>query len=168
MSERFFEDPILNSPYERPTRHWELDEEGIPTQRIVKRRRKSRLITPIPEPKMQGKEEESQILEFMAREVSGRHQTPHRNRPLCGSIKQEPRRRDIRKPSRPRQVIFWSKKNMSPTADSGRIKAHRTWPLSGTGSQQDPGIRNTRMGPTKSPTQIQNPNRPCRQSENVE
>jgi type III restriction enzyme len=27
MSERFFEDPILNSPYERPSRHWELVEE---------------------------------------------------------------------------------------------------------------------------------------------
>ena len=30
MSERFFEDPILNSPYERPIRHWELDKDGIP------------------------------------------------------------------------------------------------------------------------------------------
>ena len=31
MSERFFNDPILNSPYERPSRHWELVK-GIPTQ----------------------------------------------------------------------------------------------------------------------------------------
>ena len=34
MSERFFEDPILNSPYECPTRHWELVD-GIPTQEVV-------------------------------------------------------------------------------------------------------------------------------------
>jgi hypothetical protein len=27
MSERFFEDPILNYPYERPIRHWKLDQE---------------------------------------------------------------------------------------------------------------------------------------------
>ena len=38
MSERFFEDPILNSPYECPTRHWELVD-GIPTQEIVESRR---------------------------------------------------------------------------------------------------------------------------------
>ena len=25
MSERFFEQSILNSPYEYPSRHWELD-----------------------------------------------------------------------------------------------------------------------------------------------
>ena len=34
MSERFFEDAFLNSPYECPTRHWELVD-GIPTQEIV-------------------------------------------------------------------------------------------------------------------------------------
>jgi type III restriction enzyme len=56
VSERFFEDPILNSPYERPARHWELDKDGIPTQQIVERRRESRLITPIPKPKKRGGE----------------------------------------------------------------------------------------------------------------
>jgi type III restriction enzyme len=45
VSERFFEDPILNSPYECPTRHWELDKDGIPTQQIVERRRESKLIS---------------------------------------------------------------------------------------------------------------------------
>jgi len=53
MSERFFEDPILNSPYECPTRHWELVD-GIPTQEVVESRRESRLITPIPQPKKRG------------------------------------------------------------------------------------------------------------------
>ena len=28
MDERFFEAPILNSPYEYPSQHWELDEQG--------------------------------------------------------------------------------------------------------------------------------------------
>ena len=53
MSQRFFEDPILNSPYECPTRHWELVD-GIPSQEIVESRRESRLITPIPQPKKRG------------------------------------------------------------------------------------------------------------------
>ena len=28
MSNPFFDHPILNSPYEIPARHWELDEQG--------------------------------------------------------------------------------------------------------------------------------------------
>lgn len=51
MDNLFFTQPILNSPYERPTKHWELDEEGQPTQRIIERRRGAEFITPIPKPK---------------------------------------------------------------------------------------------------------------------
>ena len=47
----FFEQPVLNSPYERPSRHWELDETGQPTQQIVESRRAAEFITPIPQPK---------------------------------------------------------------------------------------------------------------------
>ncbi|MGE0826831.1 MAG: BPTD_3080 family restriction endonuclease [Candidatus Binatia bacterium] len=51
MSNAFFDRPILNSPYEYPARHWELDESGQPTQRIIERRRRAEFITPIPKPK---------------------------------------------------------------------------------------------------------------------
>ena len=51
MSNAFFEKPILNSPYEYPNRHWELDEDGQPTQKIVDERRRAQFITPIPKPK---------------------------------------------------------------------------------------------------------------------
>ncbi|HVY04538.1 MAG TPA: DEAD/DEAH box helicase family protein [Burkholderiales bacterium] len=51
MSDQFFEKPILNSPYEYPARHWELDETGQPTQRIIETRRRAEFITPIPKPK---------------------------------------------------------------------------------------------------------------------
>lgn len=51
MSNQFFEKPILNSPYAYPSRHWELDETGQPTQRILEQRREARFITPIPKPK---------------------------------------------------------------------------------------------------------------------
>ena len=51
MSNPFFEHPILNSPYVSPARHWELDETGQPTQKIVETRRGAKFITPIPKPK---------------------------------------------------------------------------------------------------------------------
>jgi type III restriction enzyme len=51
MSNPFFDHPILNSPYDYPRRHWELDEAGQPTQKIVKDRRGAKFITPIPKPK---------------------------------------------------------------------------------------------------------------------
>ncbi|MCU0753866.1 MAG: DEAD/DEAH box helicase family protein [Xanthomonadales bacterium] len=50
MSEAFFERPILNSPYAYPALHWELDEQGQPTQRFIHARRKAEFITPIPKP----------------------------------------------------------------------------------------------------------------------
>lgn len=51
MSNPFFERPILNSPYAAPTRHWELDAQGQPTQRTLETRRRAEFITPIPKPK---------------------------------------------------------------------------------------------------------------------
>jgi len=51
MPNPFFEHPILNSPYEYPRRHWELDPQGQPTQQVIERRRLAEFITPIPKPK---------------------------------------------------------------------------------------------------------------------
>ncbi len=53
MDRRFFEQPVLNSPYEYPSQHWELDETGQPTNRVVPERRKVSFITPIPKPRKQ-------------------------------------------------------------------------------------------------------------------
>ena len=47
----FFDHPILNSPYSYPERHWELDDQGQPTQKIIEHRRPAEFITPIPKPK---------------------------------------------------------------------------------------------------------------------
>jgi type III restriction enzyme len=49
-SNPFFDHPILNSPYEPPARHWELDDRGQPTQKITESRRRAEFITPIPPP----------------------------------------------------------------------------------------------------------------------
>ena len=62
MENRFFDKPILNSPYEYPARHWELDEQGQPTQRIKEARRGAEFITPIPKPKMRGTSKSQQVL----------------------------------------------------------------------------------------------------------
>jgi type III restriction enzyme len=52
MAASFYEEPILNSPYEPPSRHHALDEDGQPTdQPPVSGRRPSRLIIPVPKPK---------------------------------------------------------------------------------------------------------------------
>ena len=53
MDRRFFEHPILNSPYEYPRRHWELDASGQPTNRIVDKRRQVAFISAIPTSKKQ-------------------------------------------------------------------------------------------------------------------
>jgi len=43
MDNRFFERPILNTPYSYPLRHWELDDQGQPTQQIIENRRRAEL-----------------------------------------------------------------------------------------------------------------------------
>jgi type III restriction enzyme len=53
MTNPFFDQPILNSPYAYPAKHWELDDEGQPAQRIIESRRRAAFITPIPKPKKQ-------------------------------------------------------------------------------------------------------------------
>ncbi len=59
----FFEHPILNSPYEYPGRHWELDKDGQPTQEIIEKRRRAEFITPIPKPrKRKGSGEQQQFV----------------------------------------------------------------------------------------------------------
>jgi type III restriction enzyme len=51
VSDQFFKQPILNSPYSYPSQHWELDNKGQPTQKIVGSRRASSFISPIPKPR---------------------------------------------------------------------------------------------------------------------
>ena len=64
MSDPFFDHPILNSPYERPNKHWELDSSGQPTQQILETRRRAQFITPIPKPKKQKKSPQQQGFVF--------------------------------------------------------------------------------------------------------
>jgi type III restriction enzyme len=62
MSNPFFDHPILNSPYEIPRRHWELDETGQPSQQVLDTRRRADFITPIPKPKKRWKGTQPQAM----------------------------------------------------------------------------------------------------------
>src|ERR1035437_2587433 len=64
MTNPFFDHPILNSPYDYPGRHWELDGQGQPTQQIVESRRRAEFITPIPKPKKQKQKANQEVLVF--------------------------------------------------------------------------------------------------------
>ena len=56
MENTFYEKPILNSPYEEPTLHHALDEDGQPTDNPpIAGRRRSELITPVPKPRKRRK-----------------------------------------------------------------------------------------------------------------
>ncbi len=71
----FFERPILNSPYELPARHWELDAQGQPTQQIIANRRVAEYIPPIPQPrKRKGSKEQQQMIFDEGRGLSTREQ----------------------------------------------------------------------------------------------
>jgi len=74
MADQFFERPILNSPYERPTQHWELSEDGQPTQGIIPSRRPTKFITPIPEPKKRRRAQRTLAL-FETEGISNESQT---------------------------------------------------------------------------------------------
>ena len=62
MSNPFFDRPILNSPYAIPGRHWELDDQGQPTQRIIEARRRAEFITPIPKPRKRSRTTQQEIV----------------------------------------------------------------------------------------------------------
>jgi type III restriction enzyme len=63
MSNPFFDHPILNSPYEIPKKHWELDKDGQPTQQVIPSRRKAEFFTPIPKPKKTKAQQETLLFD---------------------------------------------------------------------------------------------------------
>jgi type III restriction enzyme len=62
MTPSFFDHPILNSPYEYPGRHWELDDSGQPTSQVIDDRRRVSFISPIPKPKRQRAREQAEMI----------------------------------------------------------------------------------------------------------
>ncbi len=58
----FYTRPILNSPYEYPDRHWELDEANLPTGHAVAGRRPSAYVSPIPKPRRRRAEQQLELV----------------------------------------------------------------------------------------------------------
>lgn len=54
------ENPIINSPFDEPQRHFKFDERGI-TEDIVNGRRKSEYFIPVPKPKKQSKDVQTEL-----------------------------------------------------------------------------------------------------------
>jgi type III restriction enzyme len=71
MSAQFFEQPILNPPYAYPGRHWELDDDGQPTNKIIELRRLSAFITPVPKPKKRRRPDATKQSELLFKEPEG-------------------------------------------------------------------------------------------------
>ncbi|MGH8906224.1 MAG: BPTD_3080 family restriction endonuclease [Egibacteraceae bacterium] len=55
MGDRVIDNPIINSPYQAPRRHFEFDDDGI-TDRIVEGRRPSSYFVPVPQPRKRGRQ----------------------------------------------------------------------------------------------------------------
>ena len=94
----FFEQPVLNSPYERPSRHWELDETGQPTQQIVENRRPAEFITPIPLPK-KSTQQAALVFDEAARKLGDAGQQYDLTAIINGVRQQVDRWRDLPNPS---------------------------------------------------------------------
>lgn len=89
MSELFFQQPILNSPYDYPARHWELDGSGQPTQKVVEARRKAEFITPIPKPKKRKKQKDQQDLVFDEGKGISTQEQQYDPTPIINALRQE-------------------------------------------------------------------------------
>lgn len=75
MPQVVIDNPILNSPYDEPTRHFHFDENGI-TNQVVEARRESAYFIPIAQPRKKGKQ-----LRFETEWTEDRLQpNPHINR----------------------------------------------------------------------------------------
>lgn len=56
MADAIIENPIINSPYHEPSRHFKFDDEGI-TNEIIEQRRPSSYFIPIAKPKTKGRQQ---------------------------------------------------------------------------------------------------------------
>ncbi len=63
MVTQFFDQPIINSPYEYPNCHWALDSRGQPTGRTIGHRRRAEFFTAIPAPRKRRETQRAFVLD---------------------------------------------------------------------------------------------------------
>jgi type III restriction enzyme len=66
--DRIIENPIINSPYREPDKHFRFDDEGI-TNQVVPGRRPSQYFVPVPKPRKKGRQIELDFAEFTADKI---------------------------------------------------------------------------------------------------
>src|SRR5258707_9574488 len=68
MADRVISNPIINSPYRVPARHFAFDIDGI-TDRIVESRRPSSYFVPVPRPRKRGTQQQLEFAELTADQI---------------------------------------------------------------------------------------------------
>jgi type III restriction enzyme len=68
VADRIIENPIINSPYKVPDKHFRFDDEGI-TSEVVPGRRPSQYFVPVPKPRKKGQQLELDFAEFTADKI---------------------------------------------------------------------------------------------------
>jgi type III restriction enzyme len=68
VADRIIENPIINSPYREPDRHFRFDDDSI-TNEIVPGRRPSQYFIPVPRPRKRGQQIELEFAEFTADKI---------------------------------------------------------------------------------------------------
>jgi type III restriction enzyme len=68
MADRVIDNPIINSPYRPPAKHFEFDNEGI-TDRIIEGRRPSSYFVPVPRPRKRGASRQLDFGELTADQI---------------------------------------------------------------------------------------------------
>ena len=92
MPQIVIENPVLNSPFDEPKRHFRFDEDGI-TNEIVEARRVSSYFVPIPRPKkksptmLNNRCQKSAWRNMYVSGVHGRVRTPAGQRPRTSVIR---------------------------------------------------------------------------------
>ncbi|HET9898456.1 MAG TPA: DEAD/DEAH box helicase family protein [Streptosporangiaceae bacterium] len=68
MTDRVISNPIINSPYRAPARHFAFDNDGI-TDRVVEGRRPSSYFVPVPRPRKRGTQQQLEFAELTADQI---------------------------------------------------------------------------------------------------
>lgn len=68
MADRIIDNPIINSPYRAPDKHFKFDDDGI-TNEVVVGRRPSQYFVPVPRPRKRGQQIELDFAEFTADKI---------------------------------------------------------------------------------------------------
>ncbi len=144
MRNPFFERPILNSPYEYPLQHWELDEAGQPTQRIIETRRKAEFITPIPKPRKQKGKPKQQRLDLDDTGLSSVHQQYEKTATVINELRAHVDRwRELRRSQRlarqPRNRRFGPRRGLQHRTPPA-VRSLHPRPRLPLGQRRRPGI----------------------------